>query len=147
MAEKDKLAKLYDFLKHDVEVSFLDGDVIDVAMDVISKHIERIKKLEKLLSTHEPHGRNYTNEQYVQLRERVQESEEQKLALIEEMGQVDEHFLDLEQQNKKLREALEFYATRDNYKLEHFDPNLNDYMSTVDYDEGEIARKALEKSK
>ena len=47
MAEKDKLAKLHDFLKHDVEVSFLDGDVIDVAMDVISKHIEMIKKLEK----------------------------------------------------------------------------------------------------
>ena len=47
MAEKDKLAKLYDFLKHDVEVSFLDGDVIDVAMDVISKHIEMIKKLEQ----------------------------------------------------------------------------------------------------
>ena len=43
MAEKDKLAELYNFLKHDVEVSFLDGDVIDVAMDVISKHIERIK--------------------------------------------------------------------------------------------------------
>ena len=96
MAEKDKLAELHDFLKYDVEVSFLDGDVIDVAMDVISKHIEMIKKLEK--------------------------------------------------QNKHYRESLEFYATRDNYKLEHFDPNLNDYMSTVDYDEGEIARKALEES-
>ena len=47
MAEKDKLAELYNFLKHDVEVSFLDGDVIDIAMDVISKHIERIKELEK----------------------------------------------------------------------------------------------------
>ena len=47
MTDKDKLVKLYDFLKHDVEVSFLDGDVIDVAMDVISKHIEMIKKLEK----------------------------------------------------------------------------------------------------
>ena len=47
MTEKDKLAELHDFLKHDVEVSFLDGDVIDVAMDVISKHIERIKELEK----------------------------------------------------------------------------------------------------
>ena len=47
MAEKDKLAKLYDFLKHDVEVSFLDGDVIDVAMDVITKLIDRIKELEK----------------------------------------------------------------------------------------------------
>ena len=48
MAEKDKLAELHDFLKYDVEVSFLDGDVIDVAMDVISKHIERIKELEKV---------------------------------------------------------------------------------------------------
>ena len=47
MTDKEQMAKLYDFLKHDVEVSFLDGDVIDVAMDVISKHIERIKKLEK----------------------------------------------------------------------------------------------------
>ena len=47
MTEKDKLAELHDFLKYDVEVSFLDGDVIDVAMDVISKHIERIKELEK----------------------------------------------------------------------------------------------------
>lgn len=47
MTEKDKLAELHDFLKHDVEVSFLDGNVIDVAMDVISKHIERIKELEK----------------------------------------------------------------------------------------------------
>ena len=48
------------------------------------------------------------------------------------------------EQNKRYREALEFYATRYNYKLEHFDPNINDYMSTVDYDEGEKARKALE---
>ena len=47
MTEKDKLAELHDFLKYDVGVSFLDGDVIDVAMDVISKHIERIKELEK----------------------------------------------------------------------------------------------------
>ena len=47
-------------------------------------------------------------------------------------------------QNKRYREALEFYADKENYKLEHFDPNLDDYMSTVDYDEGIKARKALE---
>ena len=47
MTEKDKLAELHNFLKYDVEVSFLDGYVIDVAMDVISKHIERIKELEE----------------------------------------------------------------------------------------------------
>ena len=49
MTEKDKLAELHDFLKHDVEVSFLDGDVIDVAMDVITKLIERIKELENII--------------------------------------------------------------------------------------------------
>ena len=49
MTEKDKLAELHDFLKYDVEVSFLDGDVIDVAMDVITKLIERIKELEKVI--------------------------------------------------------------------------------------------------
>lgn len=51
---------------------------------------------------------------------------------------------ELEKQNKRYREALKFYANRNNYKLEHFDPNLDDYMSTVDYDEGQKARKALE---
>lgn len=50
----------------------------------------------------------------------------------------------LGERNQCYREALEFYANRNNYKLEHFDPNLNDYMSTVDYDEGQKARKALE---
>lgn len=50
----------------------------------------------------------------------------------------------LRKQNKRYKQALEFYADRDNYKLEHFDPNLDDYMSTVDYDEGKTARKALE---
>lgn len=49
----------------------------------------------------------------------------------------------LMEQNKRYREALEFYADRDNYKLEHFDPNLDDYMSTVDYDEGQKARQTI----
>ncbi len=55
-----------------------------------------------------------------------------------------ERVQELEKENKRYREALEFYADRDNYKLEHFDYNLDDYMSTVDYDEGQIAREALE---
>jgi|SRR5690625_301062 len=54
------------------------------------------------------------------------------------------HIHKLKQQNERYREALEFYANRDNYKLEHFDPNLEGYMSTVDYDEGQKARKELE---
>lgn len=54
-----------------------------------------------------------------------------------------ERMIELEQQNKRYREALEFYADKDNYKLEHFDPNLDDYMSTVDYDEGQKARQTI----
>lgn len=50
-------------------------------------------------------------------------------------------------ENKRLKQALEFYADEDNYKLEHFDPNLDDYMSTVDYDEEKTARNALERNK
>ena len=49
----------------------------------------------------------------------------------------------LYEENKRYREALKFYADRDNYKLEHFDPNLDDYMSTVDYDEGQKARQTI----
>ena len=79
MAEKDKLAKLYDFLKHDVEVSFLDGDVIDVAMDVITKLIDRIKELEKANKDNYWIASDYKIEN-----------------------------LKLEQQNKRYREALEF---------------------------------------
>ena len=78
MPEKDKLAELYDFLKHDVEVSFLDGDVIDVAMDVIFKHIERIKELEKANKENYWLASDYKFEN-----------------------------LKLEQQNKRYREALE----------------------------------------
>ena len=55
----------------------------------------------------------------------------------------DEYINRLEQQNKRYREALEFYSKRDNYEPKHFDPNVVDYMSVIDYDEGEEARKTL----
>lgn len=57
----------------------------------------------------------------------------------------DESILKLIEQNKSYRETLEFYANRNNYKLEHYDPNLKGYMSIVDYDEGLKARKELER--
>ena len=52
---------------------------------------------------------------------------------------------ELEQEtNKRYREALEFYANRENYNPKHYDPNSdNGYMSTIDYDEGEKARQTL----
>ena len=50
---------------------------------------------------------------------------------------------DLQEQNKRYREALEFYADEENYKP--FDGIiLSNYQNKVDEDGGEIARKALE---
>ena len=51
---------------------------------------------------------------------------------------------ELEQQNKRYREALEFYADRENYEPEHYDPDTHDYISMIDHDKGATARKALE---
>lgn len=51
---------------------------------------------------------------------------------------------EIEQQNKLYREALEFYADRENYEPEHYDPDTHDYTSMIDHDKGATARKALE---
>jgi len=51
---------------------------------------------------------------------------------------------ELEQQNKRYREALEFYADRENYEPEHYDPDTHDYTSLIDRDKGATARQALE---
>src|SRR5690625_1318354 len=73
---------------------------------------------------------------------RVEELEKQSHGI--ELNLLNDEVVRLEKQNQIYKQALEFYADRDNYKLEHFDPNLDDYMSTVDYDEGKTARNALE---
>lgn len=52
---------------------------------------------------------------------------------------------ELQEQNKRYREALEFYADRDNYKPEHLDPETDEKWSKIDYDEGFNARKTLKK--
>ena len=59
--------------------------------------------------------------------------------LIEQAELVQE----LKQQNKRYREALEFYADRENYEPEHYDPDTHDYTSMIDHDKGATARKAL----
>ena len=64
---------------------------------------------------------------------------------LEQKVRVDSELFDKQvQQNKRYREALEFYSKRDNYESKHFDPNIVEYMSTIDYDEGKEARQALE---
>ena len=83
----------------------------------------------------------------IQQTERVEELEEINTDAITQIDVMQKRNERLERQNKRYREALEFYADRDNYKLEHFDPNLDDYMSTVDYDEGQKARQTIRSEK
>ena len=52
--------------------------------------------------------------------------------------------VELEAENKKLREALEFYADEGNSG--RFDP-LQAYQSNLDIDSGSIARKVLNETK
>lgn len=50
---------------------------------------------------------------------------------------------EMEQQNKRYRAALEFYADKENYEPDHYDPDTHDYMSMIDRDRGATACKAL----
>src|SRR5690625_1661547 len=78
----------------------------------------------------------------IQQAELVEELKKQSHGI--ELNLLNDEVVRLEKQNQRYKQALEFYADRDNYKLEHFDPNLDDYMSTVDYDEGKTERNAME---
>ena len=63
--------------------------------------------------------------------------------LIEQAERVQE----LEKEIGRYREALEFYADRENYEPVHYDPDSHDYTSMIDHDKGATARKALEGEK
>lgn len=76
---------------------------------------KRSQELEKLIKSHAPEGRNYTNRQYVRL--------------IREFTRIEE--------------ALEFYANKDNYSHGYHDL-LGELESSVEMDEGLIARQAIE---
>lgn len=55
-----------------------------------------------------------------------------------------ERVQELERKIERYREALEFYADKENYEPEHYDPDTHDYTSMIDHDKGATARKALE---
>ena len=64
-----KIDQLHMFLQKNVETKaeHFGKHVIDVAMEIIKELTEQVQELENLINTHAPHGRNYTNEQYVGL--------------------------------------------------------------------------------
>ena len=73
----------------------------------------------------------------------AKEQAERAQELHESMKRQDKVVDGYRKENKCYREALEFYSKRDNYEPKHFDPNIVEYMSVIDYDEGEEARKTL----
>jgi len=78
--------------------------------------------------------------------ERVQELESELNKQIEIGYKFEVEVYDLAKENKRYREALEFYADRENYKPDpyHYDPYIGEYISMIDYDNGATARQALE---
>lgn len=81
--------------------------------------------------------------------ERAYELEEEKIDdehfVAELLEQTKRYFVtELFEQNRRYRAALEFYADRDNYEPDHYDPDAHDYTSMIARDKGATARKALE---
>lgn len=73
---------------------------------------ERAQELESLLKSHAPEGRNYTNAQYVET----------------------------SQENKRFREALNWYADDENWWTY---PTPAGHLSAVSVDKGSRARQAI----
>ncbi len=78
--------------------------------------------------------------------ERLQELEEEYK--VRQVEYLEEHIDRLEQQNKRYREALEFYAKKDNHifweDIREGEPFVQLPISEID--KGKTARKALEES-
>lgn len=114
---KDKVKKDYEATKSVVHLA--EGMKLeDMNFEITYKNINLLIKQIELLYSHAPNGRNYTNEQYVEL--------------------LDE--------NNRYRKALEFYADYDNYQLsaEAEKADLTEFINVIDMDNGDKARKALE---
>ena len=58
------------------------------------------------------------------------------------MDSIEQYMNDIKKENKRYKEALKFYADRGNYINDH-DDILGELPSVIDFDEGEIASKAL----
>ena len=87
------------------------------------------------------------SERVQELEEELQELKKKLLTLTKENNQVNDELIDEFRQNKRYREALEFYAEQDNYGWEiSYRPQQEIDCMVID-DGGHTARKALEESK
>src|SRR5690606_34150738 len=105
-----KNGELNEFLNKYIESKHLGKNVIDVAMDIIVKQSERVQEVEEERDEWKDTAQSY----YMTNQE-------------------------LREQNKRYREALEFYANKINYLT-----FIENGKSNIEHDQGEKARKALE---
>lgn len=106
-----KNAQLNEFLQKHNETKHLGRNVIDVAMDIITKQAERVQELEIDLNI----------------------CQMTKLG----MESIDKFTNQIKDENRRLREALEYYADKNNYRYK------GPYPSNIESDEGYEARQAL----
>lgn len=99
---------------------------------------ELLERVEFEATLNNPHNQEITADETLAIVEYIKD-------LDTELSHVSKVLEKCSHRVQRYRETLEFYANRENYKPKHYDPNSdNGYMSTIDYDEGEKARQALE---
>lgn len=110
----------------------------------LKEQAERVQELENQVENWQK-GRYLavsTIDKERELKKRVQELEELLGAYMTEVRILKNANKRIKKQNKRYREALEFYADKENYKP--FDGIfLSNYQNKVDEDGGEVAQKAL----
>lgn len=101
----------------------------------MSRRLEEIKTNFEYANRYNVLGHGWENAigDLIKQAERVEESEEELMTAHAPIGH-------LEQENKKLREALRFYADAENFRHQNY------RLPLVDYDEGKKARQALEEA-
>lgn len=121
MTDKERLEEASEWLRSMYDLLSLKTDVEDIEytqkrIDLFNWLIEQVNRL-------------YGGETFKGYKEMYEYSERIKNNTLEE--------------NQRYKQALDFYADEENYEPESF---ADDYLSQVDYDCGEKARKALEES-
>lgn len=136
------------YIGYEIEEPFKVGDWVVFKSGLISKitKTDISHKKEQLIQVDNIEPGENADDEYIPVSDVVRKATEEEILAEKERRKWarTERVQELEQQIKRYREALEFYANMENYKPDYYDPNIHEYMSAIDYDEGATARKALE---
>lgn len=109
---------------------WLDGKLIVVEENLnhtayfLEQEKRKVKELEDLINTHAPHGRNYTNEQYVNLRNQISESNEaHHLKDMEHEGLVQQ----LKEKDQLIQKYVNAYSRIEQIYRANYEQRPNEY--------------------